>query len=161
MVSICFTLAPLQPRFSNPLLWIAIGPLVCSHCNFGHFKYEHASIKFLGPLSEIYGRSRVLQLSNLFYLGIWFTFLFTTTVLFTVLNFSSIPAWNLGCGFAQNANQLIAFRFLSGIGGSAPLAVRAISLWRFWSGTWSVFYIYRSVVVYSVIYGVLKKEEEL
>ena len=41
-----------------------------------------------------------------------------------MLNFSSITAWNLGCGFSQNANQLIAFRFLSGIGGSAPLAVR-------------------------------------
>ena len=57
-----------------------------------------------------------------------FTFLLTT-ILFTVLNFLSIPAWNLGCGFAQNANQLIAFRFLSGIGGSAPLAVRAIYLY--------------------------------
>ncbi|KAF8964568.1 MFS polyamine transporter [Flammula alnicola] len=55
---------------------------------------------FLGPLSEIYGRSRVLQCANLFYL-----------------------AWNFGCGFAQNRKQLIAFRFLSGIGGSAPLSV--------------------------------------
>ena len=34
-------------------------------------------------------------------------------------------AWNLGCGFAQNKDQLIAFRFLSGLGGSAPLAVRS------------------------------------
>ena len=55
---------------------------------------------FLGPLSEVFGRVYVLQLSNLFYL-----------------------AWNLGCGFAQNTPQLIVFRFLSGIGGSAPLAV--------------------------------------
>ncbi|KAF5313706.1 hypothetical protein D9611_010230 [Ephemerocybe angulata] len=55
---------------------------------------------FLAPLSELYGRSIVLQLSNLFYL-----------------------AWNIGCGFAQNKNQLIAFRFLAGLGGSAPLAV--------------------------------------
>ncbi|KAF8154426.1 MFS polyamine transporter [Crassisporium funariophilum] len=55
---------------------------------------------FLGPLSEIYGRSRVLQFSNLFYL-----------------------AWNLACGFAQNQSQLIAFRFLAGLGGSAPLSV--------------------------------------
>ncbi|KAL1611767.1 hypothetical protein SLS59_000486 [Nothophoma quercina] len=55
---------------------------------------------FLGPLSEIYGRVIVLQLSNLFYL-----------------------AWNLGCGFAQNSGQLMAFRFLSGLGGSAPLAI--------------------------------------
>ncbi|KAF8178937.1 MFS polyamine transporter [Pholiota molesta] len=55
---------------------------------------------FIGPLSEIYGRSRVLQISNLFYL-----------------------AWNIGCGFAQNPSQLIAFRFLAGLGGSAPLSV--------------------------------------
>ncbi|KAF8066548.1 MFS polyamine transporter [Lyophyllum atratum] len=54
----------------------------------------------LGPLSEIFGRSRVLQLSNLFYL-----------------------AWNLGGGFAQTKGQFIAFRFLSGLGGSAPLAI--------------------------------------
>ena len=32
--------------------------------------------------------------------------------------------WNIGCGFAKNKGQLIAFRFLSGLGGSAPLAVR-------------------------------------
>ncbi|EKM55131.1 uncharacterized protein PHACADRAFT_255538 [Phanerochaete carnosa HHB-10118-sp] len=55
---------------------------------------------FLGPLSEIFGRSRVLQLANLWYL-----------------------AWNLGCGFAQNKSQLIAFRFLAGLGGSAPLSI--------------------------------------
>ncbi|EDR04269.1 MFS polyamine transporter [Laccaria bicolor S238N-H82] len=55
---------------------------------------------FLGPLSELYGRSRVLQVANLFFL-----------------------AWNIGCGFAQNKSQLIAFRFLAGLGGSAPLAV--------------------------------------
>lgn len=55
---------------------------------------------FLGPLSEIYGRVIVLQLSNMFFL-----------------------AWNIGCGFAQTKGQLIAFRFLSGLGGSAPLAL--------------------------------------
>jgi multidrug resistance protein len=55
---------------------------------------------FLGPLSEIYGRRIVLQLSNLFFL-----------------------AFNIGCGFATSSGQLIAFRFLSGLGGSAPLAI--------------------------------------
>ncbi|KAG0697178.1 MFS polyamine transporter [Suillus ampliporus] len=54
----------------------------------------------LGPLSEIYGRSRVLQLSNLWYL-----------------------VWNLGCGFAQTESQLLAFRFLAGLGGSAPMSI--------------------------------------
>ncbi|KAG0708662.1 MFS polyamine transporter [Suillus ampliporus] len=54
----------------------------------------------LGPLSEIYGRSRVLQTANAWYL-----------------------VWNLACGFAKSEGQLIAFRFLAGLGGSAPLAI--------------------------------------
>ncbi|KII86228.1 hypothetical protein PLICRDRAFT_114364 [Plicaturopsis crispa FD-325 SS-3] len=55
---------------------------------------------FLGPLSEIFGRSMVLQYSNLWYF-----------------------AWNLGCGFAKTESQYIAFRFLAGLGGSAPLSI--------------------------------------
>ncbi|TFY50870.1 hypothetical protein EVG20_g11282, partial [Dentipellis fragilis] len=54
----------------------------------------------LSPLSEIYGRSRVLQLANLWFL-----------------------AWNIGCSFAKNTTQLIVFCFLAGLGGSAPLSV--------------------------------------
>lgn len=54
----------------------------------------------LGPLSEVFGRVYTLQLSNLFYF-----------------------AWNLACGFAQNTPEMIVFRFLSGVGGSAPLAI--------------------------------------
>ena len=55
---------------------------------------------FLGPLSETYGRVIVLQLGYLFYL-----------------------IFNLACGVSQSTGQLIAFRFLSGLGGSVPLAV--------------------------------------
>lgn len=55
---------------------------------------------FMGPLSEMYGRVPVLQLSNLFYL-----------------------IFNLVCGFARNGSQMLAFRFFSGLGGSAPLAI--------------------------------------
>ena len=54
----------------------------------------------LGPLSEMYGRVHVLQLSNCMYL-----------------------VFNIACGIAQSKEQIIAFRFLSGFGGSAPLAV--------------------------------------
>jgi len=54
----------------------------------------------LGPLSEIYGRSRVLQIANFFYL-----------------------VFNTVAGFSRNEAELVAFRFLSGLGGSAPLAV--------------------------------------
>ncbi|KIK63474.1 hypothetical protein GYMLUDRAFT_41145 [Collybiopsis luxurians FD-317 M1] len=64
---------------------------------------------FLGPLSEIYGRSRVLQGANMFYL-----------------------VWNLVCGFAQTSTQLIVFRFLAGLGGSAPLAVGGGTLADVW-----------------------------
>jgi multidrug resistance protein len=64
------------------VLGFAVGPLV------------------LGPLSELYGRVLVLQISNILFL-----------------------AFNIGCGFATSSGQLLAFRFLAGIGGSAPLAV--------------------------------------
>ena len=53
-----------------------------------------------GPYSEVYGRKRLLQVSNLWYL-----------------------VWNLACGFAQNEAEFFVFRFLAGLGGSAPLAV--------------------------------------
>lgn len=54
----------------------------------------------LGPLSELYGRVWVSQLSNVFFL-----------------------IFNTLCGFSQSKSQLMAFRFLAGIGGSAPLAI--------------------------------------
>ena len=54
----------------------------------------------LGPLSEVYGRVYILQFSNLLFL-----------------------IFNLSAGFAQNKQQMMAFRFLSGLGGSGPLAI--------------------------------------
>jgi MFS family permease len=55
---------------------------------------------FLGPLSELFGRVIVLQLSNLLYL-----------------------IFNTACALANSKSQMIAFRFFAGLGGSAPLAV--------------------------------------
>jgi hypothetical protein len=55
---------------------------------------------FFGPASGLYGRMRLLQVSNMWYM-----------------------AWNLGCGFATTKSQFFVFRFLAGIGGSAPLAI--------------------------------------
>ncbi|KDN41785.1 MFS general substrate transporter [Tilletiaria anomala UBC 951] len=55
---------------------------------------------FLAPLSEMFGRRIVLQCSN----GVFLIF-------------------SLVCGFAQSSEQLTAFRFFCGLGGSAPLAV--------------------------------------
>ena len=47
-----------------------------------------------GPFSEVYGRVVVLQLANMAYL-----------------------IFNTACGFARTTGQLLAFRFLAGIGG--------------------------------------------
>ncbi|KAJ5771190.1 uncharacterized protein N7511_003241 [Penicillium nucicola] len=55
---------------------------------------------FLGPLSEIYGRTIVLQLANLFFL-----------------------VFNIGCAVSQTKVQMIVCRFFAGLGGSAPLAI--------------------------------------
>ncbi|KAJ8081862.1 hypothetical protein PM082_007708 [Marasmius tenuissimus] len=55
---------------------------------------------FIGPLSEVFGRSRVLQVSNVFFL-----------------------VWNLACGFSKTTPQILVFRLLAGIGGSAPFSI--------------------------------------
>ncbi|KAH8595457.1 major facilitator superfamily domain-containing protein [Bisporella sp. PMI_857] len=55
---------------------------------------------FIGPLSEMYGRAPVLRLANLFYL-----------------------IFNTACGFSRSNSQIVVFRVLSGMGGSAPLTI--------------------------------------
>lgn len=55
---------------------------------------------FWGPMSEVFGRVRVMQCANLIFL-----------------------LMNTVCGFAKTKQQMFAFRFLSGIGGSAPQAI--------------------------------------
>src|SRR5271156_6481883 len=54
----------------------------------------------LAPLSEIYGRVPLLLLSN----ALFFIF-------------------SLLCGFARSKQSILAFRFVSGLGASAPLAI--------------------------------------
>jgi hypothetical protein len=54
----------------------------------------------LAPTFEVFGRTRVLHCANVFFL-----------------------LFNIAAGFSTTAGQMIAFRFLSGIGGSAPMAV--------------------------------------
>ncbi|GAA5870597.1 hypothetical protein JCM8547_002057 [Rhodosporidiobolus lusitaniae] len=63
-----------------------------------------------GPASELFGRVRVLQYSGVFY-----------------------AIFNLVCAFATTRGQFIAFRFLAGLGGGAPLSIGAgvlADLWR-------------------------------
>ncbi|KAF5562240.1 multidrug resistant protein [Fusarium phyllophilum] len=54
----------------------------------------------LAPLSEMFGRVVVLQSANMFYL-----------------------IFNTVCGFSKTKEQMLVFRFLSGLGGSAPQAL--------------------------------------
>ncbi|KAJ3571950.1 hypothetical protein NP233_g3420 [Leucocoprinus birnbaumii] len=64
------------------LFTFAIGPLI------------------FAPLSEMYGRTWVLHIANIFTL-----------------------AFSLGCAFSPTTGALVAFRFLSGFSGSAPIAI--------------------------------------
>jgi multidrug resistance protein len=59
----------------------------------------------LGPLSEIYGRLRVYQACNAFFI-----------------------VWNIACAVAPNIGSLLAFRLLAGIAGSCPLTLGAGSI---------------------------------
>lgn len=52
------------------------------------------------PLSEMYGRMIILQGSNVFFL-----------------------VFNTACGFAKTPGQMLAFRFLAGLGGCAAQSV--------------------------------------
>lgn len=65
---------------------------------------------FFGPLSELYGRRLILQGSNLFFL-----------------------AFNIACSRATSSSQLLAFRFLAGLGGSAPLAIGGGTIADLWA----------------------------
>ena len=64
---------------------------------------------FIGPLSEIYGRKKVLHASN-----IWFL------------------VWNIACGFATSKELLIGSRFLAGFGASAIYALGGGVLGDLW-----------------------------
>ena len=86
------------------VLAYAIGPL-CFGPLSGTGPSARENSSSLTLHTEIYGRVPVLQLANLGYL-----------------------IFNIACGASRNKGEMIAFRFLSGLGGSAPLAVR-----RMWS----------------------------
>lgn len=71
------------------------------------------------PLSEIYGRVRLLQTTNILFLGGY-----KRIEVLQGKRAQYSPAFNLGCGFAQNKTELMVLRFMAGLGGGAPLAVR-------------------------------------
>ena len=97
--------APALPQMSKDL---GVTDSVLSQMMLSIFLLAYAfGPLFLGPLSELYGRVPVLQLANLVFL-----------------------IFNLVCGFAQNGAQMLVFRFFSGIGGSAPLAIGGKKWWQ-------------------------------
>ncbi|KAF2119636.1 major facilitator superfamily domain-containing protein [Lophiotrema nucula] len=63
----------------------------------------------IGPLSEVYGRTWVLHVSN-----VWFL------------------VWNIACGFANTKELLIGARFLAGFGASAIYALSGGVLGDVW-----------------------------
>ncbi|KAJ5101600.1 synaptic vesicle transporter [Penicillium alfredii] len=65
---------------------------------------------FLAPLSEVFGRVIILQIAN-----IWFLI------------------FNFVCGFAQNVSQMLAFRFLAGLGACAPQTIGGGVLSDLWT----------------------------
>ena len=64
----CLPMKDPASQNSNSGIYIAFGPLVSSPTIYTYL-HVHFKSKVLGPLSEIFGRSLVLQLSNLFYFG--------------------------------------------------------------------------------------------
>ena len=117
---------PPHPRFSFTFSWIALGPLVCSsHSSLVPSNINTLASVFSPPFWNIWPFA-CSPTSESFLPRYFFPVLFLPYICSTIKPL----AWNIGCGFAQNANQLIAFRFLSGIGGSAPLAVRNLPV--FW-----------------------------
>lgn len=78
----------------------------------------------IGPLSEIYGRKRILHASN-----VWFLI------------------WNIVCGFANTKRVLIAARFLAGFGASSIYALAGGVL----SDVWRPEQRGRSLGIYLVI----------
>lgn len=90
------TIAALKPMIlSIFMLGFAFGPL------------------FISPLSEIFGRTRVLQSFNLGYL-----------------------AFNTACGASQTITQVLVLRFLSGVFGSASVGVSVTFLRVRFSNQW-------------------------
>jgi len=63
----------------------------------------------IGPLSEVYGREKILHASN-----VWFL------------------VWNIVCGFAKTKEVLIAARFLAGFGASSIYALAGGVLGDIW-----------------------------
>lgn len=104
LVSVFTFMSPLSSSMIAPALptisaEFGIDSMVASNITLSIFVLAFAiGPLFMGPISELYGRRVVIQGANVFFL-----------------------CWTVGCALAQNQGELTAFRFLAGLGGSAPL----------------------------------------
>ncbi|KAE9982181.1 hypothetical protein EG328_011093 [Venturia inaequalis] len=64
----------------------------------------------LGPCSEIWGRKRIVQTGNVIFL-----------------------LFNTACGFSRNSGELVLFRFLAGVGGSASVGIGSAVISDCWA----------------------------
>ncbi|KAF8596151.1 MFS general substrate transporter [Ceratobasidium sp. AG-I] len=101
--------APALPQIADELHLVPGSVLEAMTMSVFVLAYAIGPLIF-GPLSELYGRRVILQGSNLFFL-----------------------AFNIACSRAQTSSQLLAFRFLAGLGGSAPLAVGGGTIADLWA----------------------------
>ncbi|TFY73730.1 hypothetical protein EWM64_g10283 [Hericium alpestre] len=76
-----------------------------------------ALLTFISPVTSSIGAPGRTQIAEQF--GITSPSIIAMTTSVFVLAY----AFNIACGFAQSTGQLIGFRFLAGLGGSAPLAI--------------------------------------
>ena len=96
----------------------AIGPLV--HICDAHVLTTQLTILFPSSLVR---SAKFMVVLTFFSCQIYFTSVSITSFPYFSTNLTEFSVWNLVCGFAQTKGQLIAFRFLAGVGGSAPLSV--------------------------------------
>lgn len=83
-----------------------------------------------GPLSELYGRLVILQISN-----IWFlsnpSFAREPSVSSKLMFF--VLVFNTLCAVAKTPTQMLVFRFLAGFGGAAPQSLGGGVVGDLWS----------------------------
>ncbi|KAF9460954.1 MFS general substrate transporter [Collybia nuda] len=117
VVSLFTFISPVASSISSPALPIISSDLgipagsILENMSLSIFVLAYALGPLIwGPLSELYGRLLILQISN-----IWF------------LIFNTI------CAFAKTPTQMLVFRFLAGFGGAAPQSLGGGIVGDLWS----------------------------
>ncbi|KIJ36526.1 hypothetical protein M422DRAFT_61151 [Sphaerobolus stellatus SS14] len=117
IVSLFTFISPVASSISSPSLPLIANDLnippgsVLENMTLSIFVLAYALGPLIwGPLSELFGRLPILQLSNMFFL-----------------------VFNIACSRATTSSQLLVFRFFAGLGGSAPQSVGGGTVGDLWS----------------------------